>query len=230
MSSRSAQAHKNINFIQRHVNWRQMELFFSIRAEGRENKLPFPLLANRERKSLSRRGNCTVCWKTSSACFLLLCCLLFTFLLPLHHCEKMSACPCEHVPLRVSSGIPVPSLWPAVSQRQRWQVWPFVPHQYAWVPVPRLASANQHVSLQVFPSLSSPTSSLPTAESETVANLLDPECHIHFLRGWMSLCVLMPDKILCSHNDVWKYLGILRRTWLIILFIQLTSWAGCVDV
>ncbi len=80
MSSRSAQAHKNINVIQRHVNWRQMELFFSVRAEGRENKLPFSLVANRERKSLSGRGNCTVCWKTSSACFLLLCCLLFTIL------------------------------------------------------------------------------------------------------------------------------------------------------
>ncbi len=96
MSSRSAQAHKNINVIQRHVNWRQMELFFSLRAEGRENKLPFSLVANRERKSLSGRGNCTVCWKTSSACFLLLCCLLFTILF-YYLCIIVRKCQPAHV-------------------------------------------------------------------------------------------------------------------------------------
>lgn len=37
-------------------------------------------------------------WRLSPACILLLY-PLFTFLLPLHHCEKMSACLCEHVPI-----------------------------------------------------------------------------------------------------------------------------------
>lgn len=51
----------NVIFILRYVNWKQMEIFFSLRPEGRENKLPFPLLANKERKSLSRAGVIAMC-------------------------------------------------------------------------------------------------------------------------------------------------------------------------
>ncbi len=87
-----------------------------------------------------------MCWEASSACFLLLCHLYLHFY---YLCIIVRKCQPAHVsmcPLRVSSGILVPSPWSAVSQRQRWQVWPFVQHQYAWVPAPRRASANQRVT------------------------------------------------------------------------------------
>lgn len=100
----------NVIFILRYVNWKQMEILFSLRPEGRENKLPFLLLANTERKSLSRAGVIALC--ASSACFLLLCHLYLHFY---YLCIIVRKCQPAHVsmcPLRVSSGISIPSPWP----------------------------------------------------------------------------------------------------------------------
>lgn len=149
----------NIIFILRYVNLKQMEIFFSLRPEGRENKSPFPLLANKERESLSRAGVIAMCAESllQPAFF---CYAIFIYI------SITSASLWENVSLLMWAcahwGCHLGSQYRHRGRQclngSAWQAWPFVPHQYAWGPAPRRTSANQHVSLQVFPPLSSPAS------------------------------------------------------------------------
>lgn len=118
-------------------------------------------------------------------------------------------------PLRMSSWILVPSPWRPASPRQRWQAWPFVSHQYAWRPAPRRVLANQHVSLQVFPSLSSLVLQATYCINQGCGRPAWPRVSFPLLSGLydfsLSIVVLCQGKFSCSPNDVSKYGRVLGR-------------------
>lgn len=166
-----------------------MELFFSLRPEGRENKLPFSLLANRERKDLL---------KVIAAC------------------AETFSCLHSSVIAFIYISITSASLWENVSLSV-WACAHWGCHRGSWYrhhggqhlqgsadKLGLLYRINMHEDRH--PGASWPINMChfkfshrcplwsfkpPIAETKAAADLPDPACHFHFSLGFMtSACLL----------------------------------------